>query len=360
MCHIQRANYFIIAGSIAKNCIVFKNPYPAAINHAFHVSNIFCAGMKLERPVSRFREFGQNSPYKASVKGLCGSYLGPKYNIRKNIKLLYRLGVALSPIKILRYWAHMPRFALKIEYHGEPFSGWQRQDRHASVQQSIEEALGRLEPGSHRIAAAGRTDAGVHAVGQVAHCDLKKDWDNFRLSEALNFHLKPHPIAITNCAEVSDDWHARFSAVERYYIFRLLSRRAPATYDKGLVWHVTHDLDVTEMQKGAQFLLGSHDFTTFRSSTCQAQSPIKTLDVLDVEKIEGWSGTEFRFHVKARSFLHNQVRSFVGTLERVGAGHWSADDVKEALDAKDRSRCGPVCPPQGLYLNHVFYEHDPF
>ena len=254
----------------------------------------------------------------------------------------------------------MPRYALKIEYHGQPFSGWQRQKGLASVQQCIEEALDRLEAESHRIAAAGRTDAGVHALGQVAHCDLKKDWDSFRLSEALNFHLKPHPIAIINCAEVSDDWHARFSVVERYYVFRLLSRRAPATHDKGLVWQVTHDLDFTAMQKGAQFLVGRHDFTTFRSSSCQAASPIKTLDVLDVNKITRRSGTEFRFHVKARSFLHNQVRSFVGTLERVGAGHWSADDVRGALDAKARSKCGPVCPPQGLYLNRVRYEHDPF
>lgn len=268
--------------------------------------------------------------------------------------------IALSSKKFLRYGARMARYALKIEYHGQPFSGWQRQDGHASVQQSIEEALARLEPGPHRIAAAGRTDAGVHALGQVAHCDLKKNWNSFRLSEALNFHLKPLPIAITDCSMVSDEWHARFSALERYYIFRLLSRRAPATHDKGLVWQVSHDLDLEAMQKGAQHLLGNHDFTTFRSSMCQAESPIKTLDMLDIEKITGWSGVEFRFHVKARSFLHNQVRSFVGTLERVGAGHWDAGDVKDALEAKDRSRCGPVCPPQGLYLNHVRYEQNPF
>ena len=268
--------------------------------------------------------------------------------------------IALSSKKFLRYGARMPRYALKIEYHGQPFSGWQRQDGHASVQQSIEEALARLEPGPHRIAAAGRTDAGVHALGQVAHCDLKKNWNSFRLSEALNFHLKPLPIAITNCSMVSAEWHARFSALERYYIFRLLSRRAPATHDKGLVWQVSHDLDLEAMQQGAQHLLGNHDFTTFRSSMCQAESPIKTLDMLDIEKITGWSGVEFRFHVKARSFLHNQVRSFVGTLERVGAGHWDAGDVKDALEAKDRSRCGPVCPPQGLYLNHVRYEQNPF
>ena len=268
--------------------------------------------------------------------------------------------IALSSKKFLRYGARMPRYALEIEYHGQPFSGWQRQDGHASVQQSIEEAIARLEPGPHRIAAAGRTDAGVHALGQVAHCDLKKNWNSFRLSEALNFHLKPLPIAITDCSMVSDEWHARFSALERYYIFRLLSRRAPATHDKGLVWQVSHDLDLEAMQKGAQHLLGNHDFTTFRSSMCQAESPIKTLDMLDIEKITGWSGVEFRFHVKARSFLHNQVRSFVGTLERVGAGHWDAGDVKDALEAKDRSRCGPVCPPQGLYLNHVRYEQNPF
>ena len=254
----------------------------------------------------------------------------------------------------------MPRYALKIEYNGAPFSGWQRQNGQASVQQSIEDALAKLEEKDHRISAAGRTDAGVHARGQVAHCDLSKHWESFRLSEALNYHLKPLPLAITDCAEVSSEWHARFSARERHYLFRLLVRRAPATHDQGLVWQIGHELDLRAMQEAASYLIGTHDFTTFRSSMCQAQSPLKTLNLLDIEQISGWSGTEFRFYVQARSFLHNQVRSFVGTLERVGAGRWTPLDVKNALLAKERSACGPVCPPQGLYLDHVLYEEDPF
>ncbi len=249
----------------------------------------------------------------------------------------------------------MPRYALKVEYHGEPFAGWQRQRDLPSVQGAIEQALSRIEPGAHTIAAAGRTDAGVHALAQVAHCDLEKVWDPFRLSEALNFHLKPQPVAILKAARVDDDWHARFSAIERQYLFRILVRRAPATHDKGQVWQINHPLDVDAMQRGADMLIGRHDFTTFRSSICQAASPVKTLDQLVVENAEGFSGPEVHFHVRARSFLHNQVRSFVGTLERVGAGAWSPEDVRDALEAKDRAACGPVCPPQGLYLAGVGY-----
>lgn len=254
----------------------------------------------------------------------------------------------------------MPRYALKVEYHGAPFAGWQRQKDQPSVQGAIESALAKLEPGPHTIAAAGRTDAGVHGLGQVAHCDLTKDWDPFRLSEALNHHLKPNPVAIVACAQVAADWHARFSARARHYLFRLLMRRAPATHDAGLVWQVSHQLDAEAMQTGADMLIGRHDFTTFRSSICQAESPVKTLDALEVTRIEGPSGPEIRFHVRARSFLHNQVRSFVGTLERVGAGAWRPEDVKTALEAQNRAACGPVCPPQGLYLQHVVYEADPF
>ncbi|MDE4140481.1 MULTISPECIES: tRNA pseudouridine(38-40) synthase TruA [Rhodobacterales] len=249
----------------------------------------------------------------------------------------------------------MPRFALKVEYHGAPFAGWQRQKEHPSVQGAIEAALARLEPGDHTIAAAGRTDAGVHGLGQVAHCDLQKNWDPFRLSEALNFHLKPNPVAITACARVADDWHARFSAVERQYLFRILMRRAPATHEAGQVWQVPHELDAEAMQQAADHLIGHHDFTTFRSTICQAASPVKTLDELTVERVDGFTGPEIHFHVRARSFLHNQVRSFVGTLERVGAGSWSAADVKAALEARDRAACGPVCPGHGLYLARVGY-----
>ncbi len=254
----------------------------------------------------------------------------------------------------------MPRYALKIEYHGAPFAGWQRQPDQPSVQGAIEAALAKLETRDHTIAAAGRTDAGVHATGQVAHCDMDKPWDPFRLSEALNFHLKPQPVSIVACAEVAEDWHARFSALERRYVFRLLCRRAPSTHDRGLVWRVNRMLDLDAMREGAAHLLGHHDFTTFRSSICQAQSPVKSLDMLDIDFIDGWSGPEFRFYVRARSFLHNQVRSFVGTLERVGSGYWDPIDVKHALEARDRSACGPVSPPQGLYLAEVCYPRDPF
>ncbi len=254
----------------------------------------------------------------------------------------------------------MPRFALKVEYHGAPFAGWQRQKDQPSVQGAIEDALARLEPGPHTIAAAGRTDTGVHGLGQVAHCDMAKAWDPFRLSEALNYHLKPAPVAIVDCAQVDDDWHARFSAIERQYLFRILIRRAPATHDAGQVWQLSHDLDVAAMQEAADHLVGQHDFTTFRSSICQAASPLKTLDELRVERVQGFSGPEIHFHVRARSFLHNQVRSFVGTLERVGAGARDPVDVKDALEACDRAACGPVCPGHGLYLARVGYPQDPF
>ena len=254
----------------------------------------------------------------------------------------------------------MPRYALKIEYDGAPFVGWQRQQSQISVQGSIEKALVNLENKEHAIAGAGRTDAGVHAKCQVAHCDLDKEWEPFRLSEALNFHLRPLPIAVIDCALVDKDWHARFSALERKYLFRLLVRRAPSTHEAGLVWQIGHSLDLSKMIEASKYLLGKHDFTTFRSSICQAKSPIKTLDEIKIDRIKGWSGDEFRFQLRARSFLHNQVRSFVGTLERVGAGSWDPIDVKKALEARDRSACGPVSPPHGLYLTDVVYEPNPF
>lgn len=254
----------------------------------------------------------------------------------------------------------MPRYALKVEYDGAPFAGWQRQADQPSVQGAIEDALAKLEPGPHTIAAAGRTDAGVHATGQVAHCDLTKDWDAFRLSEALNYHLKPAPVSILMAAKVDEEFHARFSAYERQYLFRLISRRAPVTHARGKVWQVQHPLALEPMQEAANHLLGRHDFTTFRASICQAASPVKSLDELRIEAFGIPHGQEFRFHVRARSFLHNQVRSFVGTLERVGAGSWAPEQVKTALKACDRAACGPVCPPQGLYLARVGYPDDPF
>jgi len=255
----------------------------------------------------------------------------------------------------------MPRYALLIDYDGSPFNGWQRQAAgQPSVQAAIEAALGKLEPGPHTIAAAGRTDAGVHATGQVAHCDLSRDWEPFRLSEALNHHLKPAPVAILRVARVAEDFHARFSATERRYLFRLVARRAPVTHDRGLVWQVQNPLDLRAMQEGAAHLIGLQDFTTFRSTMCQSKSPVKTLDEITISESALPGGVEYRFALRARSFLHNQVRSIVGTLERVGAGSWQPDDVRDALAARDRAACGPVCPPQGLYLTGVGYPADPF
>lgn len=257
----------------------------------------------------------------------------------------------------------MPRYALLIDYDGGPFAGWQAQSSQPSVQGAIETALARLDPGfaaGARIAAAGRTDAGVHATGQVAHAALARDWDPFRLSEALNWHLKPAPVAILAAARVGDDFHARFSALERRYTFRLIARRAPVTHERGRVWQVLNPLDIDAMRAGAAHLIGLHDFTTFRSTMCQSKSPVKTLDQISIESLPIPQGVEYRFHLRARSFLHNQVRSIVGTLERVGAGSWPPERVAEALAACDRAACGPVCPPQGLYLTGVTYPAPPF
>ncbi len=254
----------------------------------------------------------------------------------------------------------MPRYALLIEYHGGPFAGWQRQGDHPSVQATVEAAIRKLEPDAPGITAAGRTDAGVHATGQVAHCDLARDWDAFRLSEALNWHLKPAPVAVLKAARVADDFHARFSAIERRYLFRVLARRAPATHDAGLVWQVRHPLDADAMRAGAAHLIGHHDFTTFRATLCQAASPMKTLDEISLTEHPVPQGMEYRFTLRARSFLHNQVRSIVGTLERVGSGAWPPERVGQALAALNRAACGPVAPPDGLYLTGVGYPADPF
>ena len=250
----------------------------------------------------------------------------------------------------------MPRYALRIEYDGRPFAGWQRQKDVPSVQGAIESALAKLDPDVPTIAAAGRTDAGVHALGQVAHCDMTRDRDPFRLSEALNHHLKPVPVAITACALVDDDWHARFSALERHYLFRIACRRAPLVHDAGQLWRVKHDLNIDAMREGATYLIGQHDFTTFRSTMCQAKSPVKTMDEITFDQRPYPGGVEVFANLRARSFLHNQVRSIMGTLERVGTGAWAPKDVKTALDAKKRAACGPVSPPDGLYLKAVQYE----
>lgn len=254
-----------------------------------------------------------------------------------------------------RYGRTMHRYALKIEYDGGPFSGWQRQDDRPTVQGALEVALAALGA-AQTVSAAGRTDAGVHASAQVAMCEMPRDWDPFRLLEALNAHLRPAPVAVLAAAKVDDpDWHPRFSAKGRRYAYRILCRRAPAVLGRGQVWHLRHMLDAGAMQAAADRLIGRHDFTTFRSTMCQAKSPVKTLDQLEVTARDVPHGVEIRLEVAARSFLHNQVRSFAGTLERVGAGAWSPDDVETALLAKDRAKCGPVAPPQGLCLTEVTY-----
>jgi len=257
----------------------------------------------------------------------------------------------------------MPRYAFRVEYDGAPFSGWQAQRDLPSVQGAIETALGRLDAGfAHgaRIAAAGRTDAGVHASSQVFHADLLRDWSPFRLSEALNWHLSPAPVAITAVVPVGEEFHARFSALERRYSFRIVARRAPVVADRGRVWHVRQPLDVDAMRHAAAHLVGRHDFTTFRSAMCQSKSPVKTLDQITITTHDYPAGQEIRFFLRARSFLHNQVRSIVGTLERVGVGAWPPERVATALAARDRAACGPVSPPQGLSLDGVTYDPDPF
>ena len=254
----------------------------------------------------------------------------------------------------------MPRYALKIEYDGRPFVGWQWQAAHPSVQRRLEDALARIAPEAPAVTGAGRTDAGVHATGQVAHVDVARPWEPARLLAAVNAHLRPEPVAVVAVAEVGPDFHARFAAVEREYLFRLVSRRAPLVHDRGLAWRVGHRLDTGAMRAGAAALVGRHDFTTFRSSTCQAKSPVRTLDALDIAEAPVAGGWEYRFRLRARSFLHNQVRGIVGTLERVGAGYWPAERVGAALAARDRAACGPVCPPDGLYLVAVRYPSDPF
>ena len=254
----------------------------------------------------------------------------------------------------------MPRYALLLEYDGAPFAGWQRQKGVASVQGAVEAALARLEPGAPGIAAAGRTDAGVHAAGQVALAELARDWEPFRLSEALNFHLRPAPVAVLRAARAPEGWHPRFSAVERRYTYRIAARRAPLALEAGRLWQVRGALDAEAMAAGAALLVGRHDFTTFRSVQCQSASPVKTLDACRVEARPMPGGTEITLHLRARSFLHNQVRSIAGTLERVGAGAWAPGRVGEALAARDRAACGPVAPPHGLVLTEVRYPVDPF
>ena len=245
----------------------------------------------------------------------------------------------------------MPRYKLTIEYDGTPFVGWQVQDNGVSVQGVLTEAVAAFAGERTTVAGAGRTDAGVHALGQVAHIDLAKDWASDTVRDALNAHLRPHPIAVLTAERVVDDFDARFSAIKRHYRYRIVNRRADLALDQHRAWRVPRPLDASAMHSAAQKLVGRHDFTTFRSTECQAKSAVKTLDWLDV----GRDGDEVRVTAMARSFLHNQVRSMVGSLVHVGEGKWSADDLGAALAIRDRSACGQVAPPQGLYLVRVEY-----
>jgi tRNA pseudouridine38-40 synthase len=245
----------------------------------------------------------------------------------------------------------MPRYRLVVEYDGSPFAGWQRQAGVLSVQQVIEAAIAKMTGESIAVQAAGRTDSGVHALGQVVSFDLAKDWDPFRIREALNFHTKPHPVAIIACDAVPDSFEARFSATARHYEYRILNRRGRPALDAFRVWHCPMALDAETMHAAAQLILGKHDFTTFRAAECQAKSPVKTLDRLDVSR----EGEMVVVRASARSFLHSQVRSMVGSLKLVGEGKWRSRDFRAVLDAADRARCGPLAPPDGLYLVKVDY-----
>jgi len=245
----------------------------------------------------------------------------------------------------------MPRYKLIVEYHGAPFSGWQIQDNGPSVQGALENAVKAICGEEIRVHGAGRTDAGVHALGQVAHCDIAKPFAPGRLRDGLNAHLRPLPIGVLSAEIVPDNFEARFSAKKRHYLYRIANRRANLALDVGRAWRLPRPLDTDAMHLAAQRLVGKHDFTTFRDSECQAKSPEKTLDQLDVAR----DGDAVNILTSARSFLHSQVRSMVGSLVWVGEGRWDADDLSAALAARNRAACGPVAPPQGLYLVRVDY-----
>ena len=245
----------------------------------------------------------------------------------------------------------MPRYKLTIEYDGTPFAGWQRQANGRSVQAAIEDAIAAFSGAQVTISGAGRTDAGVHALAQVAHVDLAKDWPADTVLNALNFHLQPEPVAVLAAEPVADDFDARFSAKARHYLYRIINRRPPLTIDAGRAWRVNALLDAEAMDAAAQRLIGTHDFTTFRNAACQAKSPVKTLDRLSVRR----QSDVIVIEASARSFLHSQVRSIAGSLRLIGDGSWSDDDLSAALAAKDRKACGPVAPAEGLYLLRVDY-----
>lgn len=251
-----------------------------------------------------------------------------------------------NPNKIL-----MPRYKLIVEYDGRPFCGWQRQENAPSVQAVLERAAKAFSGEEITIGGAGRTDTGVHGTGQVAHVDFSKDWPAETVYRAMNFHCQPDPVALLGCEKMYEGFDSRFSAIRRHYRYRMINRWAPLTFDAGLAWQVKPPLDAEAMNEAAQVFVGHHDFTTFRHSRCQAKSPVKTLEAFAVWR----EGEEVIATCSSRSFLHNQVRSMVGTLRLVGEGRWTAEDVRRALEAKDRTACGPVAPPYGLYLTQVDY-----
>ncbi len=245
----------------------------------------------------------------------------------------------------------MQRWKITIEYDGGPYVGWQRQDNGPSIQQTLEQAIYGFSSENVKVQGAGRTDSGVHATAQVGHFDLERPMEALKVREAMNAQLRENPISIIEVEEVSSDWHARFNAIGRAYLFRILDRRARPALDVGRVWHSRVRLDHKAMQEAANHLLGKHDFSSFRAKDCQAESPIKTLDRLDVIR----HGDEIHLIVEARSFLHHQVRNFAGSLHNVGKGYWTPDQMKEALDAANRAAGGPTAPPDGLYLTKVVY-----
>ncbi|MGZ8299196.1 MAG: tRNA pseudouridine(38-40) synthase TruA [Rhodoplanes sp.] len=245
----------------------------------------------------------------------------------------------------------MPRYKLVIEYDGAPFVGWQVQENGVSVRGALEAVVAAFCGETVAVRGAGRTDAGVHALGQVAHLDLGREWDADTVRDAINAHLRPHPVAVLSAEPAPAAFDARFSALKRHYLYRIVNRRAPLALEASRAWRIARPLDAPAMHAAAQQLVGRHDFTTFRAAECQAKSPVKTLDRLDVERC----GEEVCIHASARSFLHHQVRSIAGSLALVGDGKWSPDDLKRALEARDRSACGPVAPPDGLYLVRVEY-----
>jgi tRNA pseudouridine38-40 synthase len=245
----------------------------------------------------------------------------------------------------------MPRYKITLEYDGTPFVGWQRQENGLSVQQAVEEAIQKFSREKAETFAAGRTDAGVHALGQVAHFDLEKDYPEDEIMGAINFHIRPHPVAVMEVQKVDGEFHARFSAKQRSYTYRIINRRPPLVLEQNRAWHIVLPLDHEAMQEAAQYLVGRHDFTSFRAASCQGTTPIKNLDEVTVRR----EGERVEISVSARSFLHHMVRNITGTLFNVGVGKWAPGDVKRVLEAKDRALAGQTAPPEGLYFMRVEY-----